>query len=63
MSENPTEKELEDSQHLVNTHSTTIQHPSNVGLDKNSQTACEAKNTEPQEFIQHMTKDEGERGC
>jgi hypothetical protein len=56
-------KELDDSQHLFNTHSTTIQHPSNVGLVENAQTPDEEIDTEPQDFIQHSTKEEGERGC
>jgi hypothetical protein len=35
----------------------------NVDFKENESTVDEAKNTETQEFIQHTTKDEGERGC
>ncbi|NJO94504.1 MAG: hypothetical protein HC820_09575 [Hydrococcus sp. RM1_1_31] len=61
MPESTTRKELEDSQHPFNTYSTVIQHTQNVELDKNSQTSYETRNIKPQKFIQHATKDEGER--
>jgi KaiC/GvpD/RAD55 family RecA-like ATPase len=60
--ENTTGKEKEDIQQLFNTHSTSIQHPQNVGLKENTQTQDKEINSEPQEFIQHSTLDEGERG-
>jgi hypothetical protein len=61
VSENTTGKELEISQHLVNTNSTVIQQPSNVDFKENESTVDETKNTEAQGFIQHTTKDKGER--
>jgi AAA domain len=63
MGENITGKEKEDIQHLFNTNSTVIQQPLNVEGEENASIVDEAKNTETQEFIQHITKDEGERGC
>jgi KaiC/GvpD/RAD55 family RecA-like ATPase len=61
--ETTTGKELEFSQQLFNINSTTIQHPEIVDFKENESTVDEAKDTEPQEFIQHTAKDEGERGC
>jgi hypothetical protein len=63
MPEKITGKEIEDSQHLFNTHSTTIQQPLNVELVENAQTVDDERDVEPQEFIQHTTRDEGARGC
>ncbi|NJO93267.1 MAG: hypothetical protein HC820_00900 [Hydrococcus sp. RM1_1_31] len=34
-----------------------------MGLKENAQTSVEEINSEPQKFIQHLTRDEGERGC
>jgi hypothetical protein len=62
MSESITGKEVEHSQQQFNTHSTVIQHFSNVDLTENAQTVHETKNTEIQQVIQHTTKEEGERG-
>jgi hypothetical protein len=61
--ETTTEKEIEVSQQLFNTTSTVIQQPLNVEGEENAPIVYEAKNTETQEFIQHTTKEEGERGC
>jgi hypothetical protein len=61
--ETTTGKEIEVSQQLFNINSTTIQQPENVEGEEKAQTLDEVKNTETQEFIQHITKDEGERGC
>jgi hypothetical protein len=60
--ESATRKEVELSQQLFNTYSTTIQHPLNVGLKENAQTLDEEIDSEAKEFIQHSTKNEGERG-
>lgn len=43
-----TGKEVEVSQHLVNTHSTLIQQPENVDLAEKTQSIDEKKNTETQ---------------
>jgi KaiC/GvpD/RAD55 family RecA-like ATPase len=61
VTENITGKEIEDSQHLFNTTSTVVQQPRNVGLIENAQTPDAEIDLEHQEFIQHSTKDEGER--
>jgi len=61
--ESITGQELEFSQHLVNTTSTVVQPPSNVELVKNDQIAREKRDVELKEFIQHTTKEKGERGC
>jgi hypothetical protein len=60
--ENTTGKEVEVSQQLFNTHSTTIQHPEIVDKTENDSILHEAIDTEAQPVIQHTTKDEGERG-
>jgi KaiC/GvpD/RAD55 family RecA-like ATPase len=63
MAESATGKEKEAIQHLVNNNSTLIQQPSNVGWIENAQTPDEEINSDPQQFIQQITLDEGERGC
>jgi hypothetical protein len=63
VSENITEKKSELSQQLFNTTSTVIQQPQNVEEEENAPIVYEIKNTENEEFIQHTTKNEGERGC
>ncbi|NJO94469.1 MAG: hypothetical protein HC820_09350 [Hydrococcus sp. RM1_1_31] len=55
--------ELESSQHLFNTTSTTIQQPLNVELLDNVQIVEQIRDTATQEFIQHTERNEGERGC
>jgi hypothetical protein len=62
ISESTTGKELEDSQQQFNTTSTVVQQPLNVGLIENAQTLDEEIDSEPQQFIQHSTLEEGERG-
>jgi hypothetical protein len=62
MPETTTGKEVEVSQHLFNTDSTTIQQPLNVEGEENASIVDEEINTEDEKFIQHTTKDEGERG-
>jgi hypothetical protein len=61
--ESATGKEVEVIQQQVNTDSTVIQHPLNVELIENVQTIDKEVNTEDEKFIQHITKNEGERGC
>jgi hypothetical protein len=63
MAETISQKELELSQHLVNTNSTVIQHPQNVDKTENDSIVDSVKDVENQQLIQHTTKDEGERGC
>jgi capsular polysaccharide biosynthesis protein len=53
--------EVEFSQQLFNTYSTVSQQPEIVDFQENESTVDKAKNTETKEFIQHTTKDEGER--
>jgi hypothetical protein len=63
LSENLTGKEVEVSQQLFNIDSTTIQHPPIVRFNKNTHNQDGEINSEAQNFIQHTTRDEGERGC
>jgi hypothetical protein len=59
--ETTTGNELEFSQQLFNTYSTVSQQPEIVDFQENVSTVDKAKNTETKEFIQHTTKEEGER--
>jgi KaiC/GvpD/RAD55 family RecA-like ATPase len=62
MDESFTGKEVELSQQQFNTDSTVIQHPTFEGLRENPQTPDEEIDSEPQQFIQHTPRQEGERG-
>jgi KaiC/GvpD/RAD55 family RecA-like ATPase len=62
MPEITTGKEVEVSQQQFNIDSTVIQHPQNVGANRNTHSQDGAIDSEPQEFIQHTSRKEGERG-
>jgi ribosomal protein L31 len=60
--ESVTGKEVELSQQQFNTTSTVIQHPLKVDVRENAHNQNTEIDTETQEFIQHITREEGERG-
>jgi hypothetical protein len=62
MAETTIQKELELSQHLVNTNSTVSQHPEIVNKTENDSIVDEAIDTGALPVSQHTAKEEGERG-